>query len=149
MTHKPQTLFHNKEVVNLIRRILIIGVLAIVIGLAISYFLPKKGTKECLEPKLHTIQLLVSSDTETKNWNNISLNEGESVASILERVNKANDIGLTLVGEKKARTIQALMKKDSNMGEWKYYINAASPLPPIDNYYPRAGDVVSIIYTSK
>lgn len=150
MTHKAQTLFHNKELLNLAKRILIIGILSTIIGFTAAHFLiPKKKNIECLQPKLNTIQLLISSDNGTKNWNNISLSEGESVVSILERVNKANNIELTLSGEKKARIIQSLLGKNSDGGEWKYYINATTPNINMDSYYPKAGDVISIIYTSK
>ncbi len=134
-----------KKILKLNSALILISLL---IGITIGFFIFKITDKEN-KIKRHdrVVQLLISNSGQTKTWNNVTLEEGESVLNLVKRVSEVEGLDLILDGEGRDQRINTLLGTNIEGGEWKYYINNANPLPTIGRYFPKDGDVVSVIYT--
>jgi hypothetical protein len=145
-----QQLQQNRVSGFLSRYTYVIIALALIAGISIGYYLSQynKYTKDSSISKVPTIQFLITDGEQTKAWNNVTLNEGDSVAKILSRISDIENIDLTWDNESKDQNIVQIMNKYSESGVWAYYVNNATPQPAIGRFYPKKGDVISIIYTN-
>lgn len=125
--------------------------LTLLVGICIGYFIQayRVANNDVAKSKIHVVQLLISDGENTKTWNNVALEEGDSVAKILTRVADIEKLELTWNGSGKDETLASLLAKSSENGMWTYYINDTNPLPTIGRYFPKNGDVLSLIYTNK
>ncbi len=125
-------------------------IISLFIGIALGY-----SIKSLIEintnttKKLPTISVLIHTGNETRNWNGVSLNEGESVLDIIERIGRIENFNIRTTGEGKDRQVDSIFEGEENNGEWKYYINNANPLPTIGRYFPKDGDNILVIYVQK
>lgn len=141
----------NKNTGFLSRYTYVIIAFTLVFGIIIGYYLSQytKGSKDTFISKVPTIQFLITNGEQTKSWNNVTLNEGDSVARILTRVAEVESIDLLWDNETKDKNLVQLMNKNSENGKWTYYVNNVTPQPTIGRFFPKKGDVISIIYTNK
>jgi hypothetical protein len=96
-----------------------------------------------------TIALLIYDGNMSRTWNGVSLNEGESVADVIDRVAREDNILLSWSGESRSRQISSLDGKEIGEYSWQVYLNNAPLQTSIGKFYPKPGDNISLIYTRK
>lgn len=150
MIQQAQPQQDNKVSAFLARYTYVVISFSIIIGILIGY-----GSSMYINykvkntPSQRVVQLMIHNGTSVRTWNNVTLDEGESVVNLVKRVSDVEGLPLTLNGSGRDESISSLMNSNSDNGEWKYYINNANPLPTIGKYFPKGGDVVSVVYVNK
>lgn len=140
--HRPQQITNNQTHRNVRSGLFLIVV--ILLSSTITYmFMKKEQPKDVYVSKVRTVQFLVHDGAVTKTWANVTLEEGESVADTLDRIGRVDGLTITWAGNGKERKLIGV--NESMGGEWKYYINGASPLPSIGKYFPKDKDIIAII----
>lgn len=114
-----------------------------------AYFIRHEDNEAKKNTPTKTIAFLLHDGATTRTWNGITVYEGESVVSILDRIARTENIGLSWSGSGRDRQITSLAGKDVGARTWKTYINNAPMPTTIGKFYPRPGDTVTMIYGEK
>ena len=150
MKQQAQDKQDNKVSAFLARYTYVVITFSIILGIAIGYGSAKiMESKAKNTPSQRVVQLMIHNGTSVRTWNNVTLDEGESVVNLVKRVSDVEGLPLTLNGSGRDEEIGTLMGSSPDTGVWKYYINNANPLPTIGKYFPKEGDVVSVVYVNK
>lgn len=151
------TLKHHKErTIKSVRSLLtkynyIVPAVMLLAGFLLGATFIKTTTAESQsKPKTpDTITFLMHDGAVTRNWNGVSLVEGESVASIVDRIARTENVGLSWSGTGRDRQITSLAGKDVGTNVWHVYINNTALPTLIGKFYPRPGDAITLIYSPK
>lgn len=101
------------------------------------------------EASTKTVTVLIHDGVSSRVWNGVTLNEGDSVAMLIDRIATIEGIPLSWSGTGRERQIASLMGKDDGVNSWHAYIDNA-PLPTsIGKFYPKPGQAVTLIYAIK
>jgi hypothetical protein len=96
-----------------------------------------------------TISFLMYDGASTRTWNGVSIFEGESVATVVDRIARAENIGIIWSGNGRDQQLVSFAEKAVSDYTWKAYINNASLPTALGRFYPRPGDTITLIYSLK
>lgn len=136
---KPRTSIHPLAIA-LLTCLFLLGSAA---GAGITYYKMTKTPEQ-------VISLLITDGKTSQAFSGIDVHEGESIADILARVNKEVPINLSFAGTGADRSITSLLsRKSSEGGHWTFYTSNQIPNRTISRYYPKALEVIDIIWNEQ
>ncbi len=123
--------------------------LAFLIGLFLGAIIMRTAdTREDAKAKMvqPTVAFLLHDGTNTRTWNGVTVNEGESIADIIDRIANIEHIELSWKNSGRTRELISLSDKASTDKTWHCYVNGALISLPLGRFYPKKGDIITMIY---
>lgn len=96
------------------------------------------------------ISVLISDGKTTRTWNGVEATEGQSIADTLDKINALDPIGITWDGTGKDRSLGALLSHARGEGgSWVWYLDGATSNSKIGRFFPKGGEVVTILWNAQ
>ncbi len=116
---------------------------ALLSGILVGYMIGQRDATN-IKTATRTVHVLVSDGISTRNWNNVTLEEGQSVADLIDKIASIEQLPITWNGNGKDRTLTSFINATEGF-QWTYFINNAQPGQPIGRFIPKHGDVIVLV----